>query len=98
MEQALEFVRSIQKTAFEHGLNLSLGGGVLNTGFSMKDLDIVACPAKDMRLVKTDIFLKHVAATHKLTETNRKTWNTWMTLVGFKDSSNRRIEFFVVNT
>ncbi len=97
MDQALEFVRGIQKTAFEHGLNLSLGGGVLNTGFSMKDLDIVAAPAKDMRLVKTDTFLKHVAATHNLTETNRKPWNTWMTLVGFKDRQNRRIEFFVVN-
>lgn len=98
IDQAREFVCGIQTDAFEHGLNLSLGGGVLNAGFSMKDLDIVACPAKDMRLVKAETFLKHIATKCRLTETNRKPWNTWMTLVGFKDTQNRRIEFFVVKT
>lgn len=44
IEDALALIRRLQPKALECGYALSLGGGVLNAGFSWKDLDIVAVP------------------------------------------------------
>jgi hypothetical protein len=40
LEQALDVVRSIQDVIREYGFHVCLGGGVLNTGESRKDLDL----------------------------------------------------------
>lgn len=45
LEQGVEFIRKYQSQSFEKHYNLSLGGGVLNRGWSKHDLDIVAVPA-----------------------------------------------------
>lgn len=44
LPDALEVIRTLQPEAMSCGYALSLGGGVLNAGFSWKDLDIVAVP------------------------------------------------------
>jgi hypothetical protein len=41
---AVALIRRLQPKAHEYGFNLTLGGGVLNNGYSPKDLDVVAVP------------------------------------------------------
>ena len=45
LEEALEVIRAVQETFWGTGYCISLGGGVLNHGWSTKDLDLVVCPA-----------------------------------------------------
>jgi hypothetical protein len=42
LEEAIGLVRELQTKALQKGYHLALGGGVLNRGWSRKDLDIVA--------------------------------------------------------
>lgn len=42
LDEAVKLIRQMQPLAFECGYHLNLGGGVLNKGFSNKDLDILA--------------------------------------------------------
>lgn len=44
LKEALALVRSIQEDSREFGYHVCLGGGVLNTGSSQKDLDIYFLP------------------------------------------------------
>ena len=44
LEEAIEFVRKIRPAVNAAGYNLLLGGGVLNNGYSDKDLDLVITP------------------------------------------------------
>ena len=44
LNEALNFIRELQPRALTAGYCLSLGGGVLNHGFSRRNLDIFACP------------------------------------------------------
>jgi hypothetical protein len=44
LEEAFVLIRKLQPIAFKTGYNLTLGGGVLNNGFSHNDLDLVAIP------------------------------------------------------
>jgi hypothetical protein len=46
LAEAVAFLAALQPTAFEAGFNLSLGGGVLNRGYSETDLDVVAVPRR----------------------------------------------------
>lgn len=44
LEDAVLFIRAMQPFAWRCGYHLSLSGGVLNTGRSVNDLDILATP------------------------------------------------------
>lgn len=44
LEEALEVIRAIQPAIRKFGYHLCLGGGVLNTGMSRKDLDLYFLP------------------------------------------------------
>ncbi len=44
MDEALGLIRRIQPDCMENGYYLALGGGVLNKGYSDKNLDLVAMP------------------------------------------------------
>jgi hypothetical protein len=44
LDEALAFIRQFQQDAMNHGFYLALAGGVLNNGYSAKDLDLVAVP------------------------------------------------------
>lgn len=44
LDDALRLIRLISPICHLYGYNLHLGGGVLNRGFSTKDLDILAMP------------------------------------------------------
>lgn len=46
LASAVVLARSLQPIAHEAGFNLTLGGGVLNVGYSDKDLDLVLLPAR----------------------------------------------------
>jgi|SRR5581483_6832362 len=81
LEEAVSLVRVLQPLALESGLALSIGGSVLNSGFSWKDLDLVAMPGayetevsfvsliaklQELGFKSTDINLSHPGiAVHK---------------------------------
>lgn len=44
LDQALEFIRKLQPLTRLYGYHLCVGGGVLNTGMSDKDLDLYLLP------------------------------------------------------
>ena len=44
LEEALPLIRNLQPQAHQFGYHLCLGGGVLNTGRSEKDLDLYFLP------------------------------------------------------
>jgi hypothetical protein len=44
LENSVELIRLLQPLAHRHGYHLALAGGILNRGFSEKDLDVVALP------------------------------------------------------
>lgn len=44
IDEALEWIRSVQPAVMESGWCLMLGGGVLNQGVSGTDLDVIAYP------------------------------------------------------
>ncbi len=41
MEEALLFIRNLQPVVKKYNFHLALAGGVLNNGYSVKDLDII---------------------------------------------------------
>lgn len=43
-EKALKLIRETQETAKSYGYHIALGGGVLNKGYSNKDLDLYFLP------------------------------------------------------
>jgi hypothetical protein len=47
MVDALALVRANQNACMRAGYYLALAGGVLNTGYSLSDLDLVAVPRSD---------------------------------------------------
>lgn len=51
MSDAIDLIRKLQPRAWELGYHLNFGGGVLNKGYSYKDLDILAMyvSARDQR-------------------------------------------------
>ena len=52
LEEGLELIRTIQTKALHKGYHLALGGGVLNRGWSLNDLDIIALPMDGKHPVK----------------------------------------------
>lgn len=44
LEEAVKLVRALQAKTREFGYHLTLGGGVLNNGFSKKDVDLYFLP------------------------------------------------------
>lgn len=94
IEEGLEFVRRLQPGAAERGFNLSLGGGVLNKGESLHDLDVVVAPAKD---AKPDVNAFIVWLSEGLTIGKFRPWNSAMLLVNFTDEYGRKIDFFIVD-
>jgi hypothetical protein len=48
LENSVELIRILQPLAHQHGYHLALAGGILNKGYSEKDLDVVALPRSEM--------------------------------------------------
>lgn len=48
LENSVELIRILQPLAHQHGYHLALAGGILNRGYSDKDLDVVALPRSEM--------------------------------------------------
>lgn len=48
LENSVELIRILQPLAHKHGYHLALAGGILNRGYSDKDLDVVALPRSEM--------------------------------------------------
>jgi hypothetical protein len=94
LEEGLEVVRLLQPGAAERGFNLSLGGGVLNKGTSLHDLDIVAAPAKD---AKPDVNTFLLWLSEGLAIGKLRPWNSAMLVVTFMDDRGRKIDFFIVD-
>lgn len=95
LEEGLKFIRMCQPVAAAYGYNLSLGGGVLNSGKSEHDLDIVVAPAKDA-MSCAEPFVEWLKSAHSLTEIKRRPWNRSMDLIKAKTENNRIIDFFFV--
>lgn len=51
LERALGFVRKLQPLTRLYGYHLCVGGGVVNTGTSDKDLDLYLLPLDDQKVV-----------------------------------------------
>lgn len=98
IEEGLEFVRRLQPGAAERGFNLSLGGGVLNKGESLHDLDVVVAPAKDAK-PDVEAFVDWVSDAASLTIAlpRSRRWNGAMRLVTTMDQLARQIDFFIVD-
>jgi hypothetical protein len=47
LDEALELIRAIQPECHELSYHVALGGGVLNRGYSAKDLDLYFLPFSD---------------------------------------------------
>lgn len=97
LEQGLEFIRKYQADALHNGFNLSLGGGVLNSGESWHDLDIVIAPARGCNGEGIVTFLNWFMHDAGLLEEKRSRWNMFMTVIVTKDRKLRKIDLFVVN-
>jgi len=98
LEEGAILVRRLQSGAFERGFNLSLGGGVLNKGESLHDIDIVAAPCKGGRSSAAESanlvlwFFNEIGAV----ETRHSRWNSCMWVVTAKDSAERKVDLFIV--
>jgi hypothetical protein len=97
LEKAVEFIRKHQDEALHNGFNLSLGGGVLNSGKSWHDLDIVIAPARGCNGDNIATYLNWFMPEAGLKEVKRSRWNMFMTLIVTKDAEYRKIDLFVVN-
>ena len=67
LEEALQIIRMLQPSARSCGYHLALAGGVLNTGSSSNDLDIIVLPLGH-GLSKESTFIKYLTFTmhHKV--------------------------------
>lgn len=52
LTEALALVRDLQPISREYGYHLTLGGGVLNKGYSVKDLDLWWLPLNDASMTR----------------------------------------------
>ena len=90
IEDALEYLRALQPIAAEMGYNLSLGGGVLNKGYSIHDLDIVVAPAKE-RTMELDKCLEWIESLLECNEiVQNRIWNPMRMMDG------RKVDWFIV--
>lgn len=108
IEEGLALVRKHQQAAFERGYNLSLGGGVLNTGESEHDLDIVCAPANGQASTTRDTYANFIAWLRSINGPSRDNkqgvatpasggwWNHTMRKYAFSDEHGRKIDWFVV--
>jgi hypothetical protein len=97
LETGLYFVRLYQDQAMHHGFNLSLGGGVLNSGQSWHDLDIVIAPARGCNGENIREYLQALFWSAGLKEVKRSRWNDYMTVIVTTSRTGRKIDLFVVN-
>ena len=54
IEEGLKLIRALQGRVKEFGYHIALGGGVLNTGTSEKDLDLYFLPFNNPNIAKED--------------------------------------------
>lgn len=71
LDQALATIRLLQPTAHKYGYHIGLGGGVLNTGFSAKDLDLMILPLNQEEIMR-DISMLLVDITKSVNATTVK--------------------------
>lgn len=97
LDDALRYIRERQTAAFQHHYNLSLGGGILDRGFSDHDLDIVATPANGLTATM-DNYLDFVLWMNRvnLSKVSEGGWNQTMRKHEYRDERNRKIDWFVV--
>lgn len=61
LDEGLRLIRALQPEAKRFGYHISLGGGVLNRGFSYKDLDLYFIPMENEELKQdTGALLKYL--------------------------------------
>jgi hypothetical protein len=67
--EGVALIRKLQEKAWACGYHLALGGGVLNKGYSDKDLDIECIPGDKIPSGKQDIsaFLSYLSEKHGIT-------------------------------
>lgn len=97
LDEGLQYIRERQTEAFIHHYNLSLGGGILDRGFSDHDLDIIATPANGLTATM-DNYLDFVLWMNKanITKVSEGGWNQLMRKHEYRDERSRKIDWFVV--
>lgn len=92
LEDAVTIIREMQPFAMEASYALSLGGGVLNMGWSWKDLDITAVPASHEEPNLSKLLRLFVSRGYKHVATNRN--HPGLEVYKFADD-DRRIDLIV---
>ena len=77
LDDALTIIRKIRPTLQAVGWELALGGGVLNRGWSDKDLDLVAFPTTSEEYARSYLHEALVAAGWKRTHTVKQMHAFW---------------------
>lgn len=97
LSSAVEFITSLQAEANKRGYFLSLGGSVLNRGYSNKDLDVTCTPSPTPAAV-ADAFVTFSAwLKEKYGEPSiSHEWNERMWKYTFDLADGRRVDWFVV--
>jgi hypothetical protein len=102
LEDALAHVRDIQLSTRKFGYHLTLGGGVLNNGYSEKDLDLFFLPLDDSKTPRDPHgmldFLTKFYRTTPVSINNTEGYgpsDLYTHKVKFNDGHGRRVDVFI---
>ena len=100
MEQALDVIRFIQPLLKEHKYHVALGGGVLNNGFSDKDLDLYFFPFDESKIDPIMPFLETIWGKSEEINPNREGYPADVNFevkvkFGAKVPGEKRIDVFI---
>lgn len=101
LPRALALIRSLQPLAHAIGFHICLGGGVLNKGWSNKDLDLYFIPMDDSRLtdpgsVFTILAERDVAVDSPIGGVSASSTSRFRRKCRCVDGKNRRIDVFII--
>lgn len=106
LDESLQFIRGLAHGARKFHYDLALGGGVLRNGYSVNDLDVICCPANWQPEYDTCkakdfedflLWLKSIPGLRLQSENpdDGFGWNSLSRVFVFRDSADRKIDFFV---
>ncbi len=92
LDLALELIRNLQPAAMQKGYYLALAGGVLNNGYSVNDLDLVAVPR-----TKTSVEVEFVECLNTFLVPTREPGYRQSTMILHYSYNGKPIDIAVVN-
>lgn len=99
IEDGVKLCRELEPHLIQIGYHVALGGSVLVSGLSKKDLDVFVYPHKSNHTMEPDLLMKHIGRLWTFERFSECTHSKYgdNKIVYFSVINGRRVDFFFVS-